>query len=473
MALSVPSVPTIRDSFETKPMECMISPHPAREEVKRLKKEVKTNLRRLPCIIPGTDPVGWSWILLTEAEWDTMQHDLHPTPASTTEANKDNDTEEATPELPPYPNITNPGMFTPDERLTEKQHARAEARCNQDLHLFQHKTNIIQACLQDLEAAIPSELIADLHDEDDALKLSVTPRSLIAHMETNCDILKPKDIDDIMTTLNKPFDESMTMAQCFKRQQKCRDLLKSTDVPLSDATLIWAGRKHFERVPFLQRACREWKKACPLTVTPTWKDFKRHFQMHCNEHIDEQATLNSIGIANSAITKDLEEAHATIATKNTQLEEALAQNALTLAHNEALMALLAEQKQCLTVPTLVETITKSNSTSELTDKGSNQLEVAALSQQIAQLTAALASNQPTKPNWPTASTRPKKKKFPPKGNRKERWCTNNNHCWTHGFDVADSHTSATCKTPAQGHQKEATLTNQMGGSTANTHSAPN
>ena len=43
---------------------------------------------------------------------------------------------------------------------------------------------------------------------------------------------------------------------------------------------------------------------------------------------------------------------------------------------------------------------------------------------------------------------------------------NNNYCWTHGFRVADDHTSKTCKNPKTDHQQTATKTNQMGGSTA-------
>ena len=65
--------------------------------------------------------------------------------------------------------------------------------------LFQHKSNLTQACLQDLEEAIPSELIADLCDEDDELCLSVTPLTLLHHMEELCDMVKPSEtMDDII-----------------------------------------------------------------------------------------------------------------------------------------------------------------------------------------------------------------------------------------------------------------------------------
>lgn len=44
-------------------------------------------------------------------------------------------------------------------------------------------------------------------------------------------------LEPLMDKLNRPFNDSLTTAQCFKRQQKCKDLLKSTDVPLSDANM--------------------------------------------------------------------------------------------------------------------------------------------------------------------------------------------------------------------------------------------
>lgn len=45
-----------------------------------------------------------------------------------------------------------------------------------------------------------------------------------------------------------------------------------------------------------------------------------------------------------------------------------------------------------------------------------------------------------------------------------KWFNNMNYCWTHGGDVSDTHTSATCARPAQGHQVHATRWNIMGGS---------
>jgi hypothetical protein len=41
------------------------------------------------------------------------------------------------------------------------------------------------------------------------------------------------------------------------------------------------------------------------------------------------------------------------------------------------------------------------------------------------------------------------------------------YCWTHGYKVANTHASLSCNFPKQGHKREATITDNMGGSQAN------
>jgi hypothetical protein len=43
----------------------------------------------------------------------------------------------------------------------------------------------------------------------------------------------------------------------------------------------------------------------------------------------------------------------------------------------------------------------------------------------------------------------------------------NNYCWTHGYKVANTHTSLSYNFPKQGHTREATRADNMGGSQAN------
>jgi hypothetical protein len=46
------------------------------------------------------------------------------------------------------------------------------------------------------------------------------------------------------------------------------------------------------------------------------------------------------------------------------------------------------------------------------------------------------------------------------------------YCWTHGYRVRGTHTSATCSNPNPGHQVGATMRNQMGGSIQGRPTAP-
>jgi hypothetical protein len=43
----------------------------------------------------------------------------------------------------------------------------------------------------------------------------------------------------------------------------------------------------------------------------------------------------------------------------------------------------------------------------------------------------------------------------------------NNYCCTHSYKVANTHTSLSCNFPKQGHKREATRANNMGGIQAN------
>jgi hypothetical protein len=43
----------------------------------------------------------------------------------------------------------------------------------------------------------------------------------------------------------------------------------------------------------------------------------------------------------------------------------------------------------------------------------------------------------------------------------------NNYCWKHGYKVGNTHTSLTCNFLKQGHKREATRADNIGGSQAN------
>jgi predicted RNase H-like nuclease (RuvC/YqgF family) len=90
----------------------------------------------------------------------------------------------------------------------------------------------------------------------------------------------------------------------------------------------------------------------------------------------------------------------------------------------------------------VETLTTTNA------KLANQLEAAHAI--IAQLKSEIATLKiKIKPVW--------------QGQRPTRTTNNDSYCWSHGYQVAKSHTSATCNVRKTGHQETATKIDTMGG----------
>jgi hypothetical protein len=60
----------------------------------------------------------------------------------------------------------------------------------------------------------------------------------------------------------------------------------------------------------------------------------------------------------------------------------------------------------------------------------------------------------------------KKERFEKRGQRSFN-PSPNNYCWTHGYKVANTHTSLSCNFLKPGHKREATRADNMGGSQAN------
>jgi hypothetical protein len=90
----------------------------------------------------------------------------------------------------------------------------------------------------------------------------------------------------------------------------------------------------------------------------------------------------------------------------------------------------------------VATLTTNNA------KLATQLEAAhALIAQLKNDIAMLKNN--SKPAW--------------KGQRPVKTINNDSYCWSHGYQVAKSHTSSTCNIKKSGHQDAANKSNTMGG----------
>jgi hypothetical protein len=92
----------------------------------------------------------------------------------------------------------------------------------------------------------------------------------------------------------------------------------------------------------------------------------------------------------------------------------------------------------------VETLTTTNANAKL----ATPLEAAHA--QIIQLKNEIATlKNKIKPAW--------------QGQRPAKTTNNDSYCWSHGYQVAKSHTSATCNMKKSGHQDAVNKSNTMGG----------
>jgi hypothetical protein len=139
-------------------------------------------------------------------------------------------------------------------------------------------------------------------------------------------------------------DTAQPLEKFFERQQQCQQLLTETSEQIRDASMKRTAIRHFLKIPHLVRWVREYETIDP-TGPSTWEELRTYFIDKQMEHIDDQATLATVGIANSAEVdeelNDMKYEMANMVEKTQQLEEAL----VTMA------AFMAEAKQQPPAPT--------------------------------------------------------------------------------------------------------------------------
>jgi hypothetical protein len=166
-------------------------------------------------------------------------------------------------------------------------------------------------------------------------------------------------------------------------------------------------------------ACRAWQTRA--IAGKTWAQFKIDFATAHREFRLTNQTAQKSGFhsANMMIEQGRDESMQ-------DTVDAIAQLATTTASDRGTVA----------------TLTTTNA------KLATQLEAAhALITQLKNEIATLKKN--IKPAW--------------QGQQPVKTTNNDSYCWSHGYQVAKSHTSATCNMKKSGHQDAATKNNTMGG----------
>jgi hypothetical protein len=232
-------------------------------------------------------------------------------------------------------------------------------------------------------------------------------------------MIAPTELTQNYERLNTPYDPNKLIKTLFQKIQDARAFAVAGGQPYGAAMIVNVSYTLLFNTGLFPDACQAWKSRA--IARKTWEQFKldfatAHREFHLTNHTAQQSSFHG---ANMMIKQGRDESMQ-------DTVDAIAQLATATASDRGTVAIL----------------TTTNS------KLATQLE--ASHAQIAQLKSEIATlKNKIKPAW--------------QGQRPVKKTNKDSYCWSHGYQVAKSHTSATCNMKKSGHQYAANKRNTMGG----------
>jgi hypothetical protein len=258
----------------------------------------------------------------------------------------------------------------------------------------------------------------DVLNDDMVGFANISARAMLEHLFTTYGNITAVDLENNFEHMRRAWDPQQPVESLFKQIQDCTNYSEAGGVLIGHPQQINVGyAKIFATGHFMSDCCR-WNKK-PL-VKKTWAQFKSNFSAVHHQHKQmqgEYAAASGYHSANAAVGKTEKQMAETIG--------ALANLSAATAADRGVLATLTEANARLV--------------KQLEDNSNELRELKALI---------------------------KKERTEKRGQRSFNPSPNNTF-WTHGYKVANIRTSLSCNLPKQGHKREATRVNTMGGSQAN------
>jgi hypothetical protein len=246
-----------------------------------------------------------------------------------------------------------------------------------------------------------------------------TSFQLLTHLLTYYAMIAPNELTQNYERLNTPYDPNLPIEMLFQQIQDARAFAVAGGQPYGAAVIVNVAYTLVFNTALYPDACRAWQSRA--IAGKTWAQFKIDFATAHREFRLTNQTAQQSGFhsANMMIEQGQDDSMQ-------DTVDAIAQLATATASDRGKVA----------------TLTTTNV------KLANQLEAAhAL---IAKLKNEIATlKNMIKPDW--------------QGQRPLKTTNNDSYCWSHGYQVAKSHTRATCNMKKSGHQDAATKIGTMGG----------
>jgi hypothetical protein len=249
---------------------------------------------------------------------------------------------------------------------------------------------------------------------------AVTTRAILDHLYTKYGRISPQDLEANDKRFKTAYDPAQPIETLFEQVSRAMDLADAAGAPYTPEQILNNAYSLVFQTGLYGDACREWRR---LDVAlKTWPRFQDHFM---------------------AAHEDLREAQATTLTGGYHAANAIYSDTGDPNYHQDTVDALAN----LAVATAADRSTIASLTTTIQQ----------LSQALERAHGDLAQLRTAPPALPPAQKRD--------GTRPTNRFRYGNYCWSHGFRCGKDHTSMTCKWPKDGHQREATATNMMGGST--------
>jgi hypothetical protein len=230
-------------------------------------------------------------------------------------------------------------------------------------------------------------------------------------------MIAPTELTQNYERLNTPYDPNQPIETLFQQIQDARSFVVAGGQPYGAAMIVNVAYTLIFNTGFFPDACRAWQSRA--IARKTWAQLKLYFSTSHHEFRFTNQTAQQSGFhsANMMIEQGRDESMQDTVDAITQLATETASDRGTVA-----------------------TLTTTNA------KLATQLESAHA--QIAQLKNKISTlKNKIKPAW--------------QGKRPVKTTNNDSYCWSHFYQVAKSHTSATCNMKKSGHQDAANKSNTM------------
>lgn len=270
--------------------------------------------------------------------------------------------------------------------------------------------------------AVEDAYLDEIRDEDTGFQ-QPSPEDIIAHLMDRYGDISEWLITENKQTIDEHFDPTLPFATYTKRIEKCLQLANDAGTPYSDAQLVQIGVVAVTKTGMFNEGYLRWTRR-PV-ADKTWANFKTHFNKEHTEWRNmSRMTAKQSGFGANAVTPGLPE----------ELSNAFDNLAMAASTDKATLDSLTQQ-----LTNMADEMTKLNEDNRRLHK---LLEVS-INKSAGTGGGGGGGGGPST----------ERKGVDPKG-----------YCWTHGYRVSKEHTGHKCNAPAEGHVKEATRSNNMGGS---------